>query len=203
VKTTILILAALCFIFVACENTVAPVQPQTEEPSLAMAEQGDRLEINAAGRGHTEKATGDVMFYNSYPGWDPTGQYFHNIFNAHETGTGKGSMTSSVIGFTTGLTYRVYECDVKYVNVNGSASPAYAYFAGMCTSDTEGTLVGKWLVVKVEDGGTPGSNGDRMRSKWAFNESEAEEWVIYEENLGDYRDIEIGNLQVHYYEYKY
>ena len=36
-KTTILILAALCMIFVACENSVTPVQPQTEELSLAMA----------------------------------------------------------------------------------------------------------------------------------------------------------------------
>ncbi|MEE9189449.1 MAG: hypothetical protein V3U16_01605 [Candidatus Neomarinimicrobiota bacterium] len=53
-RTTILILAALCFIFVSCENSTSPMEPTTLDQQFAMADPVDRFEVSFAKKGLTE-----------------------------------------------------------------------------------------------------------------------------------------------------
>jgi len=136
----------------------------------------------ALAKGPTEKATGTVLDDNEW----------YADFNAHEGmkgGPAKGSMRTwnDVIG-------RDLYYDVKYVLVDGDK----AWFAALCTGDSWGELVERWLFVKVEDNATPGSKGDKIGWDWkSTNEGDAGDRVLAQEDPINERVVIDGNLVVH------
>jgi len=141
-----------------------------------------------AARKAAEKVTGTV-------GGPPRGWYAE--FDAHEAfghRPAKGAMRrwSDVVG-------RVTYFDVKYVRVEGNT----AWFAAVCTYDSSTTdnREGKWAFVKVFDGGTPGTTGDKIGWDWnSVNETDAESRVeaMDTPDNGPW-SITDGNLVVHTY----
>ncbi|MFO7967289.1 MAG: hypothetical protein R6U44_06795 [Archaeoglobaceae archaeon] len=145
--------------------------------------------------GPAEKATGNVTLYEP---WD--GGYRVVDFNAHEekgVRDAKGMMVDNVYG-PDGDMRRLFEYDVEYVNVEGD----YAYFGAKCTydsgGDSGGDKTGDWLYVVVEDGGTPGMNGDAMGWSWG-SEDQVASWVENDGSTGWWRTPIAGNLVVHTY----
>lgn len=205
---------------VGCENSVNPIKSdnptnsisQTNNEAISLAKQSNPNDIGfKAAKGPIGKATGSVMHgLNLGDGthWDTDGQYFKWVFNAHESG--KGKLTLLAIGAEViepgvfapdGYIHRHYEFDVKYVKV----LQYEAWFAGLCTYDympnpDRTSRVDNWFVVKVVNGGTPGTNGDRVGWKWAdIDETLAENWVNGMTSVNTYPVDYSGNLQIHYY----
>lgn len=146
-----------------------------------------------AENGPAEKATGSI---NIYEPWD--GGHREVEFNAHEAigdKEAKGKMVDNVYG-PDGVLRRVFIYDVKYVRVDGD----YAHFGALCTYDSGAVLTGKWLYVKVYDGGTPGTNWDHIGWKWASNETLVASWVTSGTTPGWWRMATEGNLVVHTYD---
>ena len=145
----------------------------------------------ALAKGPAPKATGEVGI--PVNGW-------YAEFSAYYVGTkvvggqtlhiGKGSMRrwSDVVGQD--LRY-----DVKYVRVNSNR----VWFAAKCTYDTGNTYVGKWLFVKVDDGGTPGRKGDYIGWDWnsGTNEADAAKRVRIYGSPANWWPVIDGNLVVH------
>jgi len=139
-----------------------------------------------------DKATGSFWAQSYYPNSDAL---VYLDFNAHED-TGTRLAKGQIYWYRDHPTYgdRDLWCDVHYVSVDSGE----AYVAAYCWLDTAGKQTGKWLYMIVEDGGTPGSEGDKMYAKWFNTEPEASAavegtvfsyWVAYA--LVD------GNLVVH------
>jgi len=140
-----------------------------------------------AGRA-AEKATGTVI--TSSRGWSTS-------FNAHEAANGrpaKGEMY-----FWSDVVVRELDLDVRYVTVEGDE----AWYAALCTYDSwvghPHYRVGRWFFVKVEDGGTPGTAGDKIWWDWdsGTSESSAESRVLGKETPNYEHTIIDGNLVVH------
>lgn len=152
-------------------------------PALIYAENGPAL-----------KATGSI---NIYEEWDEGHREVE--FNAHEAignKDAKGKMVDNVYG-PDGVLRRVFMYDVKYVRVDGD----YAHFGALCTHDSEAVKTEDWLYVKVYDGGTPGTNGDKIGWKWAnSNEALVESWVNSGTTTRWFRIATEGNLVVHTYD---
>ena len=150
--------------------------------------------LSYAENGPVEKATGSI---NIYEPWD--GGHREVKFNTHEAigdKDAKGKMVDNVYG-PDDVLRRVFMYDVKYVRVDGD----YAHFGALCTHDSEGVVTGRWLYVKVYDGGTPGTNGDCIGWKWAsFNETLVESWVNSGTTTSWFRMATEGNLVVHTYD---
>jgi len=147
--------------------------------------------IFAGNNGPAKKATGGISIYEP---WD--GGHREVSFNAHEAvgnKDAKGKMVDDVYG-PDGVLRRVFEYDVKYVRVDGD----YAYFGAYCTNDSKGDLTGEWLYIKVQDGGTPGTNGDYIGWKWG-SETQVASWVTDGGPTGWWRLAIGGNLVVHTY----
>ena len=210
-KTITLLIILLFVVFmIGCENSINPTQPQVSNDNEGMSLAKGPVE-NTNRKGQVGKATGDVMHglrLGIGTHWDTDGQYFHWVFNAHESG--KGSLTLLAIGADEidpgvfspdGYIHRHYEFDVKYVNVVENE----AWFAGLCTYDympnpNVTSKVDNWFVVKVYNGGTPGTEGDRIGWKWAYlSETNAENWVAAKVAVTTYPVDYAGNLQVHYF----
>ena len=140
------------------------------------------------GKGPAEKATGWVSIDNS------TGQGdWYAEFNAHEAKDNrpaKGTMRTWNDTISRDLQY-----DVVYVNVDGDT----AWFAAQCTYDSAGKQVGKWLFIKVDDGGEPGWGGvDHIGWDWnSTSETNASNRVTSGDTPANWWTIDEGNLQVH------
>jgi hypothetical protein len=139
-----------------------------------------------------EKATGSFWAQSNYPNSDAL---VYLDFNAHED-TGTRAAKGQIYWYRDHPDYgdRDLWCDVRYVSVDAGK----AFVAAYCWLDTAGKQTGKWLYMIVEDGGTPGSEGDLMWARWYNTELEASAavagmvnsyWVVYA--LVD------GNLVVH------
>ncbi|MBA7697109.1 hypothetical protein ES703_105767 [subsurface metagenome] len=146
-----------------------------------------------AKNGPAKKATGSISIFEK---WD--GGHREIEFNTHEAKDGrdaKGKMVDNVYG-PDGVLRRVFKYDVKYVRVDDD----YAYFGALCTYDSEAGKTGKWLYVKVYDGGTPGTIDDHIGWKWASDETEVASWVNSGAIPGWWRMATEGNLVVHTYD---
>lgn len=142
-----------------------------------------------AGKGPAEKATGSVSLYEPYDGGHREVDF--NAHEAMENRPAKGKMTDKVYD-ANGNWRREFHYDVEYVRVDGD----YAHFGALCTADSEDQQTGKWLYVKVHDGGTPGRNGDHIGWKWG-TESEVDNWVENGSPTDWWRMPIEGNLVVH------
>jgi hypothetical protein len=137
--------------------------------------------------GPAEKATGTVG--GPIRGW-------YADFNAHESmgnrpAKGDMYMWSDEVG-------RELYLDVKYVEIDGDEG----WFSALCTYDSFGTVGGKWLFVKVYDGGTPGRKGDYIGWDWNSdtNEANAAGRVSTMADPANWWAVTDGNLVVHTYD---
>jgi hypothetical protein len=156
-------------------------------PLTALAKGGNN---NGKKVGPAKKANGGVTL-----AYTATGGYFKIGFTAEEAKGGqpaKGQMSDSIYA-ADGTLVRELHFQFKYVRIDGNK----AYFAGPCTADSDGTLVGSWLYVKVEDGGTPGTAGDFMGWAWAGDEAQASAWVAAGPDTAFWEPATAGNLTVH------
>ncbi len=136
-----------------------------------------------AKKGPGEKANGGVSVSESG---------LHISFNAHESR--KGSPAKGQAGVESVETNRRIHVKVKYVVIEGDN----AWFAGRCTSDSEGTAEGAWLFVKAIDNGTPGRKGDRIGWDWSSaDENDARRRVETLDAPDHMWDVIGGNLVVH------
>jgi hypothetical protein len=87
---------------------------------------------------------------------------------------------------------RTIVCEVTYVTVNGNAGA----FVGKKTYDTTPGNPAIWIVVKVDDGGSPGTNNDKLGIIWFLTEEKAIEYANGD-TWPDERPIIAGNLVVH------
>jgi hypothetical protein len=136
------------------------------------------------GKGPAEKATGKVQV-------DVRGWWLD--FNAHEAKDGRPAKGEALAW--SDEVGRTIELTVKYVKVEGNE----AWFAAQATSDTFGTLVGRWLFVYCMDGGSPGSK-DQIAWDWDSGTDsvpDAASRVDAMETPNNLHTIIEGNLVVH------
>lgn len=152
------------------------------------------------GRGPAEKATGGIVVEEA----DEAEACVE--LNAHEAKDGGIEGKGTFKWYLGGRDDpdREIVVDVVYVKVEGDE----AWFAGICTHDSDGTKEDDWLFVKVMDGGTPARRGDRVwwewlgeepGGGWPEDESPAEK-VENEDDPANEKTITAGNLVVHSYD---
>jgi len=88
-----------------------------------------------------------------------------------------------------------YYADVKYVNVDGTD----AYFAGLVTSASQASWVGKWVSVAVHDGGEPAYLVDAVWGTFTDMNTAKLNVANKVKPDGEFA-ITSGNLQVHTYD---
>ena len=144
----------------------------------------------ALAKGPAGKATGEVSI--PVKGWYAEFSAHHvgiEVVNGKELHIGKGSMRT-----WNDVTGRDLYYDMKYVRVNDDE----AWFAAKCTDDSRDKLEGRWLFVKVEDGGTPGRKGDYIGWDWkTTDEAKAANRVKIHDGPTYWWKVIDGNLKVH------
>lgn len=143
------------------------------------------------GKGPAQKATGGI-------GLEERDAWVE--FNAHEA---KGNRPAKgVFWWYAGGKEdpdRTIKVDVECVIVDENA----AWFAGEAVMDTEGDAkVGDYLFVKVMDGGTPATDGDKIWWDWDSDTEEEDpacDRVEAKDTPNNEKPILAGNLVVHNY----
>ncbi|MFW6117115.1 MAG: hypothetical protein ACOC6G_00845 [Thermoproteota archaeon] len=139
--------------------------------------------LNRKGRGPAEKATGDVWTTND------ADKRHHFWFNAHENKDGRAAKGMAYLRNYLGDpeeydVNRALDIEVDTVEVDGNK----AMFSGIVIYDNfdpshPNYRVGERLYFYVEDGGTPGRNGDVIEWGWSSGIPLSYTGDIYEGNL--------------------
>lgn len=87
---------------------------------------------------------------------------------------------------------RQVQVSLTYVEVDNQ----FAWLAGLCVSDTDGELVGKWLLLTVSDFGSPGRLVDHVWMQWLPDESIARQKIQDFERADKNQPIEDGDIVI-------
>lgn len=187
-------LLVFAVVAVGCDAPTSAIQSPGEDVSgqeVASTQKGPPSNGAPAngGEGSHYKATGEVT-------WTALGVSRTVEFNAHQNAPGKRSERGA-LKYTRDDGSGYFKGNVTCVNV--SPDENVAFFGGVVT-ERAGVYENRgieFFLAYVEDGGTPGADGDRVRFEGKSSEEQACTAVDNTSIDGLISDVEEGNLVVH------